>query len=185
MLRQRFLFPWTWQPIFTNIHDSAWRTDAGNCTRSVNLSLIRCLFRLVKCKIYWAFVQIRIVHIVIIITNLFNMQYTCTKCKREGHNLIRKKKARKYCGCCIPLWLCSSIARYCGYRDSPTYLFRWQYMVKILILVIYSKTQDKICDCYVQWISTPVQWLTATHTLRNIRFIHAGAMPTHNPTQGK
>ncbi len=33
-----------------------------------------------------------------------------------------KKKTRKYNGCCISLGLCSSIARYCGYRDSPTSL---------------------------------------------------------------
>ncbi len=31
--------------------------------------------------------------------------------KREGCNLTKKKK-RKYCGCCIPLRLCLSIARY-------------------------------------------------------------------------
>ncbi len=28
---------------------------------------------------------------------------------------------------------------------------------------------------------TPVWWLTATHTPQNIRFIRAGAKPTHNP----
>ncbi len=32
--------------------------------------------------------------------------------KREGRNLT-KNKTRKYRGCCIPLRLCSSIARYC------------------------------------------------------------------------
>ncbi len=30
-------------------------------------------------------------------------------------------------------------------------------------------------------LSTPVRWLTATHTPQNIRFIRAGAVPTHNP----
>ncbi len=61
------------------------------------------------------------------------------------------------------------------------YLFRWQYMVKILIWVIYSKTQARICDCEVQQTSTPLRWLTATHSPQNIRFIRAEAMPEHNP----
>ncbi len=52
---------------------------------------------------------------------------------------------------------------------SLTILFRWQYLVKILICVILPRR--RICDSEVQWISTSVRWLTATH--QNIRFIRA------------
>ncbi len=62
-----------------------------------------------------------------------------------------------------------------------TYLYRWQYMVKILIWVIYSK--NRICDSEVQWISSPVRWLTVTHWPQNIKLIRAGAVPEDIPNK--
>ncbi len=50
-------------------------------------------------------------------------------------------------------------------------LFRLHFPLKDLIWVILSRC--RICDSRVQWISTPVRWLTATHTPQNIRFICA------------
>ncbi len=57
-----------------------------------------------------------------------------------------------------------------------TCLFRWQYLVKILIWVIYTRLEYVIAK-----YSTLVRWLTATHTHQNIRLIRAGAMAEHNP----
>ncbi len=95
-----------------------WRTDTGNWTRSVDLSLIRCLFRIVKCKFtepLYKSARYTLLSLLIFRTHAQSVKW-------EGRNLT-EKKTRKYrgCwGCCIPLRLCSSIVRYCGYRDSPT-----------------------------------------------------------------
>ncbi len=34
---------------------------------------------------------------------------------------------------------------------------------------------------FLSTVSTPLLWLTATHSPQNIRLIRAGAVPTHNP----
>ncbi len=102
------------------MHDSGWRTDDGNRTRSVDFSLIWCLFRLVKCKFTEPLYKSACYTLLSLL--IFSKHARCVK--RDGHNL-KKKKTRKYhgcCGCCIPLRLCKSIAQYCdcGYRESPT-----------------------------------------------------------------
>ncbi len=69
-----------------------------------------------------------------------------------------------YCNCFFFLRLSDQKWKTC-------YLFRWHFPVKILIWVIIPRR--RICDSEVQWMSTPVRWLTATHTPQNIRLIHA------------
>ncbi len=91
--------------LFSQIY-SAWRTDSGNLTRSVDLSLIHCLFRLVKCK----FTEPLYKSAWYTLLSLLIFSTYALSIKREGHNLKKKKKKRKYrgcCGCCIPLRLCS------------------------------------------------------------------------------
>ncbi len=107
--------------LFSQIYMTQPEGQTQVIARAQSISLIRCLFRLVKCKIYWASVQISMVHIMLssLLTYLIFSTHA-QSVKWEGHNLIRKKKARKSrgcCGYCIPPRLCSSIARYC---DSPS-----------------------------------------------------------------
>ncbi len=78
--------------------------------RAQSISLIRCLFRLVKCK----FTEPLYKSAWYILLSLLIFSTYALSIKREGHNLKKKKKKkkkkRKYrgcCGCCIPLRLCS------------------------------------------------------------------------------
>ncbi len=103
--------------------DSAWRTDAGNRTRSVDLSLIRCLFRLVKCKCTEPLYKSAWYTLL----SLLKFRTNAQSVKLEGRNLM-EKKTWKYCGChgCwIPLRFCSSIARYCDTAVIATALIPW------------------------------------------------------------
>ncbi len=104
-------------------HDSAWRTDAGNRTRSVDLALIRCLFRLVKCK----FTEPLYKSARYTLLSLLKFRTNAQSVKWEGRNLM-EKKTWKYCGwhgCWIPLRFCSSIARYCDTVVITTALIPW------------------------------------------------------------
>ncbi len=107
------------KPVFTNIHDSAAEGQyTGNWTRSVDFSLIHCLFRIVKCNFTEPLYKSAMIRIVIIT----NIQNTCTKCKWEGRNLT-EKKTRKYRGCRGFAFLYGYVRQYydiAGYRDSPT-----------------------------------------------------------------
>ncbi len=77
--------------------------------RAQSISLIRCLFRLVKCK----FTEPLYKSAWYTLLSLLIFSTYALSIKREGHNLNKKKKIkkkRKYrgcCGCCIPLRLCS------------------------------------------------------------------------------
>ncbi len=92
------------------------QTQVIACAQSM-ISLIRCLFRLVKCK----FTEPLYKSAWYTLLSLLIFSTYARSIKREGRNPTKKKrKYRGCCSCCIPLGLCSSIARYCGYRDSPT-----------------------------------------------------------------
>ncbi len=109
--------------LFSQIY-SAWRTDSGNRTRSVDLSLIRCLFRLVKCK----FTEPLYKSAWYTLLSLLIFSTYALSIKREGHNLKKKKKKKKkgnIAVAAVVAFLCgyalkSAVLRYCGYRDSPT-----------------------------------------------------------------
>ncbi len=90
--------------LFSQIY-SAWRTTQV-ISRAQSISLIRCLFRLVKCK----FTEPLYKSAWYTLLSLLIFSTYALSIKREGHNLKKKKEKRKYrgcCGCCIPLRLCS------------------------------------------------------------------------------
>ncbi len=99
-----------------------WRTDTGNWTRSVDFSLIRCLFRLVKCK----FTEPLYKSAWYTLLSLLIFRTHAQSVKWEGRNLT-ENKTRKYRGCCIPLRLCSSIARCCDIVVNVTTWHRWSH----------------------------------------------------------
>ncbi len=87
--------------------------------RAQSISLIRCLFRLVKCK----FTEPLYKSAWYTLLSLLIFSTYALSIKREGRNLTKKKrKYRGCCGCCIPLRLCSSIARYCDIAVIATAL---------------------------------------------------------------
>ncbi len=106
---------------FHNIHDSAWRTDSGNRARAQSISLIHCLFRLVKCK----FTEPLYKSAWYTLLSLLIFSTYALSIKREGRNLTKKKKRKNIAVAavvCIPLRLCSSIARYCDIAVIATAL---------------------------------------------------------------
>ncbi len=83
--------------------------------RAQSISLIRCLFRLVKCK----FTEPLYKSAWYTLLSLLIFSTYALSIKREGRNLTKKKrKYRGCCGCCIPL----SIARYCDIAVIATAL---------------------------------------------------------------
>ncbi len=90
--------------------------------RAQSISLIRCLFRLVKCKFtepLYKSAWYTLLSLLIFST------YALSK-KREGHNLKKKKKKKgNIAVAAVVAFLCgyalkSAVLRYCGYRDSPS-----------------------------------------------------------------
>ncbi len=114
------------------------QTQVIACAQSI--SLIRCLFRLVKCK----FTEPLYKSAWYTLLSLLIFSTYALSIKREGRNLTKKKR-RKYrscCGCCIPLRLCSSIARYCNIAVIATALFT--YCIAILLITL----QIEFCYTY-------------------------------------
>ncbi len=104
--------------LFSQIYMTQPEGQTQVIARAQSISLIRCLFRLVMSK----FTEPLYKSAWYTLLSLLIFSTYALSIKREGRNLPKKKKKSKYhsyCGCCIPLRLCSSIARYCGYRDSP------------------------------------------------------------------
>ncbi len=118
--------------LFSQIYMTPPEGQTQVIARAQSISLIHCLFRLVKCKFpepLYKSAWYTLLSLLIFSTYALSI-------KREGHNLTKKKKKkRKYrgcCGCCIPLRLCSSIARYCDIAVIATALFRTQ--IKIFLM---------------------------------------------------
>ncbi len=91
--------------------------------RAQSISLIRCLFRLVKCK----FTEPLYKSAWYTLLSLLIFSTYALSIKREGHNLKKKKKKKKgnIAVAAVVAFLCgyalkSAVLRYCGYRDSPT-----------------------------------------------------------------
>ncbi len=91
--------------------------------RAQSISLIRCLFRLVKCK----FTEPLYKSAWYTLLSLLIFSTYALSIKREGHNLKKKKKKKKkgnIAVAAVVAFLCgyalkSAVLRYCGYRDSP------------------------------------------------------------------
>ncbi len=95
--------------LFSQIYMTPPEGQTQVIARAQSISLIRCLFRLVKRK----FTEPLYKSAWYTLLSLLIFSTYAPSIKREGHNLTKKK--RKYRGCCsrcIPLRLCSSIARY-------------------------------------------------------------------------
>ncbi len=90
--------------------------------RAQSISLIRCLFRLVKCK----FTEPLYKSAWYTLLSLLIFSTYALSIKREGHNLKKKKKKGNIAVAAVVAFLCgyalkSAVLRYCGYRDSPIY----------------------------------------------------------------
>ncbi len=88
--------------------------------RAQSISLIRCLFRLVKCK----FTEPLYKSAWYTLLSLLIFSTYALSIKREGHNLKKKKKKGNIAVAAVVAFLCgyalkSAVLRYCGYRDSP------------------------------------------------------------------
>ncbi len=90
--------------------------------RAQSISLIRCLFRLVKCK----FTEPLYKSAWYTLLSLLIFSTYALSIKREGHNLKKKKKKKgNIAVAAVVAFLCgyalkSAVLRYCGYRDSPS-----------------------------------------------------------------
>ncbi len=95
--------------LFSQIYMTPPEGQTQVIARAQSISLIHCLFRLVKCK----FTEPLYKSAWYTLLSLLIFSTYALSIKREGHNLKKKKKKkkkRKYrgcCGCCIPLRLCS------------------------------------------------------------------------------
>ncbi len=88
-----------------------------NRTRAQSISLIRCLFRLVKCKItepLYKSAWYTLLSLLIFSTYALSI-------KREGSNLKKKKEISRLLHSSAVMLVNSAVLRYCGYRDSPSY----------------------------------------------------------------
>ncbi len=91
--------------LFSQIYMTPPEGQTQVIARAQSISLIHCLFRLVKCK----FTEPHYKSAWYTLLSLLIFSTYALSIKREGRNLTKKKK-RKYrgcCGCCIPLRLCS------------------------------------------------------------------------------
>ncbi len=104
--------------LFSQIYMTQPEGQTQVIARAQSISLIRCLFRLVKCK----FTEPLYKSAWYTVLSLLIFSTYALSIKREGCNLTKNVKKRKYRGCCIPLRLCSSIARYCDIAVIATAL---------------------------------------------------------------
>ncbi len=80
------------------------------------ISLIRCLFRLVKCK----FTEPLYKSAWYTLLSLLIFSTYALSIKREGRNLKKKKKKKgNIAVAAVVAFLCGYARQYCGYRDSP------------------------------------------------------------------
>ncbi len=105
--------------LFSQIYMTRPEGQTQVIARAQSISLIRCLFmfRLVMCK----FTEPLYKSAWYTLLSLLIFSTYALSIKREGRNLPKKKK-KEISGCCIPLRLCSSIARYCDIAVIATAL---------------------------------------------------------------
>ncbi len=104
--------------LFSQIYMTQPEGQTQVIARAQSISLICSLFRLVKCK----FTEPLYKSAWYTLLSLLIFSTYALSIKREGRNLKKIRKYRGCCGCCIPLRLCSSIARYCNIAVIATAL---------------------------------------------------------------
>ncbi len=106
--------------LFSQIYMTQPEGQTQVIARDQSISLIRCLFRLVKCK----FTEPLYKSAWYTLLSLLIFSTYALSIKRDGHNLTKKKKEisrllRLFHSSAVML-VNSAVLRYCGYRDSPS-----------------------------------------------------------------
>ncbi len=110
--------------LFSQIYMTPPEGQTQVIARAQSISLIHCLFRLVKCK----FTEPHYKSAWYTLLSLLIFSTYALSIKREGRNLTKKKKKGNIAVAAVVAFLCgyalkSAVLRYCGYRDSPTLIF--------------------------------------------------------------
>ncbi len=121
--------------LFSQIYMTQPKGQTQVIARAQLISLIRCLFRLVKCK----FTEPLYKSAWYTLLSLLIFSTYALSIKREGRNLQKKKKKKKEISRLLRLLHSSAVMlvnsvllRYCGYRDSPkTKCCKQRFTVKI------------------------------------------------------
>ncbi len=110
--------------LFSQIYMTPPEGQTQVIARAQSISLIRCLFRHVKCKFpepLYKSAWYTLLSLLIFSTYALSI-------KREGHNLTKKKEKKKEISRLLRLLhssavmiVNSAVLRYRGYRDSPSY----------------------------------------------------------------
>ncbi len=124
--------------LFSQIYMTPPEGQTQVIARAQSISLIHCLFRLVKCKFpepLYKSAWYTLLSLLIFSTYALSI-------KREGHNLTKKKEKKKEISRLLRLLhssavmiVNSAVLRYRGYRDSPSYNTFLLGMPDITILV--------------------------------------------------
>ncbi len=108
--------------LFSQIYMTPPEGQTQVIARAQSISLIHCLFRLVKCK----FTEPLYKSAWYTLLSLLIFSTYALSIKREGSNLMTKKKKKKEISRLLRLLhssavmlVNSAVLRYCGYRDSP------------------------------------------------------------------
>ncbi len=107
--------------LFSQIYMTPPEGQTQVIARAQSISLIHCLFRLVKCK----FTEPHYKSAWYTLLSLLIFSTYALSIKREGRNLTKKKKKGNIAVAAVVAFLCgyalkSAVLRYCGYRDSPS-----------------------------------------------------------------
>ncbi len=108
--------------LFSQIYMTPPEGQTQVIARAQSISLIHCLFRLVKCK----FTEPLYKSAWYTLSSLLIFSAYALSIKREGRNLTQKKKKEisrllRLLHSSAVMLVNSAVLRYCGYRDSPTY----------------------------------------------------------------
>ncbi len=103
--------------LFSQIYMTQPEGQTQVIVRDQSISLICCLFRLVKCK----FTEPLYKSAWYTLLSLLIFSTYALSIKRERHNLTKKKEISRLLHSSAVMLVNSAVLRYCGYRDSPTF----------------------------------------------------------------
>ncbi len=113
--------------LFSQIYMTQPEGQTQVIARAQSIDLIRCLFRLVKCK----FTEPLYKSAWYTLLSLLIFSTYALSIKREGRNLTKKKKGNIAVAAVVAFLMLvnSAVLRYCGYRDSPTTMLMRRMMI--------------------------------------------------------